>query len=506
MRTLVVLGHPRTDSYCGSLARSYVEGARDVGVDVRLLSLGDLEFDPHVQTECPSDQPLEPDLEDAAAQIQWADHLVFVYPNWWGTMPALLKGFFDRVFMPGFAFEYFEDGDGAGHRKLLDDMTAELVVTMDVPPWVYRWIQREPGTNAVKRATLGYSGIRTTRTTYLGPIETSTADRRRRWLERIERLGSSLHSGPDSRRSRVKRRFGSTIGALRLQFYPMAWIAYLVGAIVAAGTASIATAGAFWAGFGFIAFLEAATVLSNEYVDYETDRRNTFAGPFTGGSRVLVDGELGFRSVAAGAIVAGLLATVSGLIAISIGAGDPVELAAVSLGLAVLALGYTLPPLKLSYRTLGELDVAVTHSLGVLLLGYVVAGGTVTDPTPWLVSLPFVLAVVPSITLAGVPDRSADRAVGKRTIAARFGFDVAAAVAAGAAILAVATALAMKWGGLVDVYGLGIYLAVPHAAIVVWLVLGRVRGLDAPRRIDVTMVTALTFITWFALVPLLELL
>ena len=505
MRTLVVLGHPRTDSYCGALARAYIEGARGVGVDVRLLSLGEMAFDPHVQTDCPSDQPLEPDLQDAADKIRWADHLVFVYPNWWGTMPALLKGFFDRVFVPGFAFEHYENGEGAGHRKLLDDTTAELVVTMDVPPWVYRWIQREPGTNAVKRATLEYSGIRTTRTTYLGPIETATADRRRTWIDRVERLGRSLRSGPDSRRSRLKRRLRTGIGALRLQFYPMAWIAYLVGAMAAAGTASIATVGAFWTGFFFIAFLEAATVLSNEYVDYDSDRRNTFAGPFTGGSRVLVDGELGFRSVAAGAILAGVCATVFGLIGISIGRGDPVEVAAVSLGLAILALGYTLPPLKLSYRTLGELDVAVTHSLGVLLLGYVLVGGAVTDPTPWLVSLPFVLAVVPSITLAGVPDRRADRAVGKRTIAARFGFDVAAAVAAGAAILAVAAALVLKWGGYVDVYGLGIYLAVPHAAIVVWLVLGRVRGLDEPRRIDVTMIATLTFITWFALVPLLEL-
>ena len=505
MRTLVVLGHPRTDSLCGDLARAYRDGAREAGVDVRLLELADCEFDHDVHECCPSEQPLEPDLRGAERLVEWADHLVFVYPNWWGTMPALLKGFFDRLFRPGFAFEFYADGEGAGHRELLSGKSAELLVTMDVPPWVFRWIQREPGTNAIEGATLGFAGIRTTETSYFGSVESSTHEQRRTWLDRAERLGRRLENGPDSWTGRLTRRLSTAVGALRLQFYPMAWIAYLVGALAAAGSGAVLSSRAFWAGFGFIAFLEAATVLSNEYVDYETDRRNTFAGPFTGGSRVLVEGELRNRTVAAGAAVAAVVAGAFGLAALSAGVASPVVLAPVLVGLAVLALGYTLPPLKLSYRTLGEIDVAITHSLGVLLVGYLLAGGSVTDPEPWLVSAPFVLAVLPSITMAGVPDCRADRAAGKATIAARFGFDAAATVAIVTALLASGLAVAWQLFGIVDLYGPAISLAVPHALGIAWLVRERVHGLDVPSRIDDVMIVALTFVAWFAVVPLIEL-
>ena len=78
MRTLVVLGHPRTDSLCGDLARAYRDGAREAGVDARLLELADCEFDPDVYASCPSEQPLEADLREAERLVEWADHLVFV--------------------------------------------------------------------------------------------------------------------------------------------------------------------------------------------------------------------------------------------------------------------------------------------------------------------------------------------------------------------------------------------------------------------------------------------
>ncbi|WP_290818709.1 NAD(P)H-dependent oxidoreductase [Halovivax sp.] len=505
MRALVVLAHPRTDSLCGDLARAYRDGALEAGVDVRFLALADLEFDHDVRTECSSAQPLEDDLAEAESLIRWADHLVFVYPNWWGTMPALLKGFFDRVFRPGFAFEFYEEGEGAGRRELLDDTTAELLVTMDVPPWVYRWIQRAPGTNAVKGATLGFAGIRTTRTTYFGSVEDSSLDERRTWLSRAADLGRGLENGPESRTRRIARQARTAVGALRLQFYPMAWVAYAVGALAATGSTAALSSAVFWAGFGFLLFLEAATVLSNELADYETDRRNAFAGPFTGGSRVLVDDELDSRALLAGATAAGVAAVAFGLAVLGLAGGSTVPAALLLVGLSALALGYTLPPLRLSYRTLGELDVAATHSLLVVLCGYVFLGGDATNPLPWLLGAPMLLSVLPSITMAGVPDRRADRAAGKETIAARFGFDGAAAVAAGTAVAAAAVAVGLHLSGAVTAYGPLIYLTVPHALVIAWLVRDRVRGLDAPRRIDGVMIASLTFIAWFGVVPLVEL-
>lgn len=88
-------------------------------------------------------QLLEPDLVQAQADITWAEHLAFVYPIWWGGIPALMKGFFDRIFLPGFAFKYREGK--AFPDKLLKGKTAHLLVTMDTPPWYYKWVCRMPG-------------------------------------------------------------------------------------------------------------------------------------------------------------------------------------------------------------------------------------------------------------------------------------------------------------------------------------------------------------------------
>ena len=108
-RILVILGHPAQDSLCGALAQAYVKGAEAAGHEVRSLALGSLRFDPILREGYNCIQPLEPDLLAAQEAITWAQHLVFVYPIWWGSIPALLKGFFDRVLLPGFAFRFRKD-------------------------------------------------------------------------------------------------------------------------------------------------------------------------------------------------------------------------------------------------------------------------------------------------------------------------------------------------------------------------------------------------------------
>ncbi|MDH5389479.1 MAG: NAD(P)H-dependent oxidoreductase, partial [Gammaproteobacteria bacterium] len=105
-KILVILGHPDEESFCGALAKAYIEGAKDSGNEVHTINLGELKFDPVLWKGYSKIQELEPDLVNAQELMQWSNHIVFIYPNWWGTMPALMKGFFDRAFLPGFAFKY----------------------------------------------------------------------------------------------------------------------------------------------------------------------------------------------------------------------------------------------------------------------------------------------------------------------------------------------------------------------------------------------------------------
>lgn len=187
-KILILMAHPNPDSLCRALADAFEQGARATGrCELRRLDLHALHFDPILHSGFGGTQPLEPDLRQAQEEIAWAQHLVLVYPNWWGSMPALLKGFFDRVLLPGFAFKYRPNS--SLWDKLLTGRTAQLLVTMDTPPWYYRWVWHRPGHNQMKHTILGYCGIQTTRLSEFAPVHGASVERRQAWLEQAHELG-----------------------------------------------------------------------------------------------------------------------------------------------------------------------------------------------------------------------------------------------------------------------------------------------------------------------------
>ncbi|NRR33001.1 NAD(P)H-dependent oxidoreductase [Oxalobacteraceae bacterium] len=192
-KTLLILGHPSSDSFCAALADAYLVAARQAGRDVRQLRLGELNFDPVLRKGYASIQALEPDLLAAQEALSWAEHLVFVYPIWWGAMPALMKGFIDRIFLPGYAFKYRPNS--VLWDKLLSGRTAHLLVTMDSPPWYFKWINRMPGHNQMKKTILEFSGIKPVRISSFGPVQGASTEQRGRWLAKARGYGlSASHS------------------------------------------------------------------------------------------------------------------------------------------------------------------------------------------------------------------------------------------------------------------------------------------------------------------------
>jgi len=186
-RILVILGHPANESFCGVLTNSYVEVAKAAGKEVQLISLGDLSFDPVLHNGYATIQELESDLVTGCAAISWAQHIVFVYPIWWGAMPALLKGFIDRLFLPGFAFK-FREGSRFWDR-LLSGRSAHLLVTMDTPSWYFRWVYRMPGHNQMKRTILEFCGINPVTVSSFGPVKDSGQKKREKWLAQAYAYG-----------------------------------------------------------------------------------------------------------------------------------------------------------------------------------------------------------------------------------------------------------------------------------------------------------------------------
>lgn len=186
-RIVVVIGHPNPESLCAALAQSYIAAAREAGHEVRVLDLAALQFDPVLRGGYKRAQPLEPDLVLAQEQIAWAEHLVVVYPIWWSAPPALLKGFFDRTFLPGFAFKYHAN-DPLWDR-LLAGRSARLLVTSDSPAWYLFWVTRNPGVRLVKHGTLEFSGITPVRVSLFGGVRLSKPDQRAGWLQKARELG-----------------------------------------------------------------------------------------------------------------------------------------------------------------------------------------------------------------------------------------------------------------------------------------------------------------------------
>jgi 1,4-dihydroxy-2-naphthoate octaprenyltransferase len=160
----------------------------------------------------------------------------------------------------------------------------------------------------------------------------------------------------------------------------------------------------------------------------------------------------------------------------------------------VMGIGYTAPPLKLSYRTWGELDVALTHSVLMVLLGCFSQGG-MAELQQWLIAAPMLFAILPAIILAGFPDLEADVAAGKQTLVVRFGRRAAAGVAIGATFVA-----AILHAGLF-VSPWWFFLALLIHCSLLMLALATCMRQQRAGRMNGLLALALSYMLWFVWVP-----
>jgi 1,4-dihydroxy-2-naphthoate octaprenyltransferase len=304
----------------------------------------------------------------------------------------------------------------------------------------------------------------------------------------------------------MKEKFFAWIKVIRLHFYPMTWIAYTMGAMTPSRNLKKLNLEVYWQGYLVLFFIELSTILINEYYDYGTDRLNKNAGPFTGGTRVLVEGKLGFSEVRAGIWASLILAVVFGYLLIQI--DEQVSSSSILLLILIglfLGVGYTAPPLKFSYRGLGEVTVALTHSPYVIMSGYAFQGGPWSDSLPWVLSIPLFLATLPAIILAGIPDRLADKEVSKKVIAVLLGPQGAVILAAFFVCLASLSGL-LLWHFQI-IRGSSsklIWFSIPHGIILLLALFKLIKSDDYDRRIDGIMALALSYIIWFGLIPLIS--
>jgi NAD(P)H dehydrogenase (quinone) len=166
-KILIINGHPNPDSFNYGIAAAYKQGALTAGAEVKEIVVADLNFSPNLKFGYQKRTDLEPDLLDALEKIKWADHMVWIHPVWWGGLPAMLKGFIDRVFLPGFVFQYRENS--VWWDKLLTGKTARIITTLDQPSWYYWLMFGRPSVNQLKKSTLEFCGVKPVKVSYVGP-------------------------------------------------------------------------------------------------------------------------------------------------------------------------------------------------------------------------------------------------------------------------------------------------------------------------------------------------
>lgn len=192
-RIAIIQGHPDpTQTHYGhALSAAYEEAARAAGHETRLINVAGMAFEP-VQNKAGWESGVAPAaVLEAQSTIEWAEHLVIFYPLWLGSMPALLKAFFEQVFRPGFAVA--RHSSELVWQRRLHGRSARIVITMGMPVLVYRGFFRAHSLKTLQRNILGFCGIGPVSASLIGMIDAPDPTNRQKWLGRMKDLGQKGH-------------------------------------------------------------------------------------------------------------------------------------------------------------------------------------------------------------------------------------------------------------------------------------------------------------------------
>ncbi|MCG8575185.1 MAG: NAD(P)H-dependent oxidoreductase [Flavobacteriales bacterium] len=187
---LIINGHPDKESFNYALSAAYREGAAKNNVQIDQINIGDLDFNPNLKFGYRQRTDLEPDLLDAIEKIKKSDHIVWLFPMWWYSYPAIMKGFIDRTFLPGITYQPIEGKPLP--KKLLKGKTARVIITSDTPRWYDFLYMKSPTRHQIKKGVLQFCGVKPVKITQIATIKGSNKAFRDKWLQKVYQLGEKL--------------------------------------------------------------------------------------------------------------------------------------------------------------------------------------------------------------------------------------------------------------------------------------------------------------------------
>jgi len=182
MNILLIYAYPNRNSFNSRILET-VEKSIPHTNKVRVIDLYEDGFNPILYFDKDKrrrDLQFDPETDYYRQDLVWADHLIFIFPIWWSSMPAILKGYIDRVFSTGFAYKF----EGLMPTKLLKGKTATIITTHDTPGLYVKFFLKDYG-KVLEKQTLGMVGIKTTKTLTMPFLRNSTDKQREKFIKKI---------------------------------------------------------------------------------------------------------------------------------------------------------------------------------------------------------------------------------------------------------------------------------------------------------------------------------
>jgi NAD(P)H dehydrogenase (quinone) len=190
MKVVIVFNHPYSGSYCNAILDSVMKGLQKANHEIDLIYLDKEGFNPVMTAEdlkaFRDREPIDPQVIAYKQRLEQADRLVFIFPIWWELMPALTKGFIDKVIFPGAAYDYKSNGYGMFPLfKKIKGVT--VITTMNTPRLLYRLIFGNAVKKALLTGTFWKTGYKNRKWIHLTGVKSASVEKRRKWLEQIEK-------------------------------------------------------------------------------------------------------------------------------------------------------------------------------------------------------------------------------------------------------------------------------------------------------------------------------
>ena len=195
MKTLIVFTHPHEGSYCYAIMDAAKKGLKKGGHECKTINLDKDRFDPVMRAkdlkaftelgrgETAALSELDPAVLRYKKKLEWAERLIMIFPIWWMSMPAMMKGFVDKVILPGVAYE-MEEGRLKSRLRNLREVT--VISTMNTPADVYRDRFNNSIEGSLIKGTFNQIGIHDARWISLNMVKQVGEEVRTQWLEELE--------------------------------------------------------------------------------------------------------------------------------------------------------------------------------------------------------------------------------------------------------------------------------------------------------------------------------